>query len=118
MVERNIIVSLTGPLKAIRGSHQSPALALNATLLTAHPRWTLDALEFRDDTDHDGAVETLQHVLFGGFFYGTEVDTPASFISMQRSYVETAVRGRSGGRKGAEVEDGDGDGGTLAETKE
>ncbi len=108
MVERDIMVSLTGSLKAVRDSHKSPSLALNVTLLTAHPQWTFHALEFRELQERDSAVEMLQHVLFGRAFYGTEVDTPGSFISMQRSYVEKAVRGRSAAREGAQVMDGDG----------
>ena len=115
MAEQDIIVSLTGTLKAVRELHQSPDLALNTTSLTAHPRWTLDALEFRDHADQDGSVEELKHVLFGRLFYGTDVDTPESFIHMQRLYVETAVRGKPVAKKDGRVK-GDG-GGTVAEAE-
>jgi hypothetical protein len=44
-------------------------------------------------------------VLFGGFFYGSEVDTPLSFIAMQREYMEKTVRGAGGGGEGDDDDD-------------
>ena len=127
MAKRGIILSLSGPLKDARGTHEVPALAINTTFLTAHPYWTLHALEFSDEgnraghmdypdgvdqrnrdergdrTKVGGAVERLQHVLFGKAFYGTEIDTSGSFISMQRQYMETVGRSAGGTKREGEV---------------
>ena len=123
MLERDIIVSVRDTGEGDPGD----TLALNATLLTAHPRWALDALEFEtggnkntnEDMDEesikdqtmstndneisDHRTELLQHVLFGEFFYGSEVDTPMSFVAMQREFVDRAVkRWKGAGRNATE----------------
>ena len=116
MVERDVLVSLTDERgDGGGGGDHEHAIALNAKMLTAHPRWALEALEFAPGDDGDGEeeeeeeeegksageTERLQHVLFGGFFYSSEVDTPLSFIAMQREFMEKTVRGA--GEEGADV---------------
>lgn len=78
---------------------------LNLTMSTGSPLWILNMLEkdieLEQNDTSSNSTELFQHVAFGEYFYGTEVDTNTSFIGMQKQYMNKAMKNRRRHAKGS-----------------